>query len=1256
MRTYVHLVALIVLLTMTNRRALADEPADLKPLLRFYNVASEQHYYTISSAEAEQWRARSDLQEEHAIGRVAHRPLDGTVRLHRAKFENGKYHSYFTGPEKSVPPDTIDKVNFQVYVWTDPGDGRIPVYYNTLKVGTDQYYSYILEHVRRYARESDSAKLNLRNSFGGSIAFWAYPPLPEQLAAPAAKSLQVAEVSVTDQHETTTQTDTSSVVAGSPAATLERAVNSNVVGFKEVLLDSTVTCFDMSDDGKWLAISHQLANLVTIYDVLQQKIASTFSVEAPRSVLFSGDRLFVANYGQGTIGVYSTSANWQLVDELRVPKKNIVHLSIAERSDQLLVTCHGEGSSLSNIEGHNFVVDVTNDEFKEISTRALLVASKDGRYMVDVHSFNGSMGGALTGFLFDEFLTDERLAKQLFACQVDQESFSQEAFRNGVWFSQKNVMSGAPLQSLSKEPFRLIIPDFSQNVFYEVNEDTFRARRLDTALSEIEVRQVDFPETMDNFEEMTNWFQRTRSYHLDLPRAFTHNERLHLFFVSAADGRLMSAVTRSISPLKSPPESASQANENPTTHDSASAKTTPSDVSSDSSAAVVQTMEQIEAAFPKYLVAGTQLQHLFKLPGSGKVSLAANAPDLQLNSRGQLTWLIPNNPNTLAELKLKLEVSGELKFIRLTREIVHPDLLKELSGDLANWGDHQRIELDVPTAELSLTRDGKRLLLLRDKRLSVLSQDGVKVERTFELAKNYSFVDMRGEHLIAVSPREVDILTARNRQIVRSISLPKTIGEIDGVTDLAIHPTRPECYVCVRLRREHLRFELLRVDEAAGTIEPTQIPATWAKVSPDGLRLYAGYSDLFKQGIELSWNPGGLFAHDRYGNIDFLFKFRLGRGGRGLDLEQSIADAGGNGKGIRLSSGGQRVVYLSHTGDPQQRHTLVGWDCSDFESARATYPTEGPPATHHLCFHPKLAIVAIPEKKSVALFGSHDGMRLQSQPLIPIAGLGENEIRKMEFSPDGDHLVLLMGGSQGLFTRSLSISWNDNDLQKTEGILKLRDPPSTAFEPVPPEQFHALQLPPRSNKSMTSKAIGRTYASAVVSIKTPKSMGSGFFVGKGGYILTNEHVIQGATKIQVVCSLNAEEHVFEAQVIRRDVAADLALIKVELPSEATVVVLSTETKSESGEQVTVIGSPGVGDQVLNQTMTTGIVSNPQREIDGLSFVQTDAPVNPGNSGGPMFDERGLVIGLVSQKGKLEGVGFAIPASILRQFLETTQRK
>jgi serine protease Do len=85
--------------------------------------------------------------------------------------------------------------------------------------------------------------------------------------------------------------------------------------------------------------------------------------------------------------------------------------------------------------------------------------------------------------------------------------------------------------------------------------------------------------------------------------------------------------------------------------------------------------------------------------------------------------------------------------------------------------------------------------------------------------------------------------------------------------------------------------------------------------------------------------------------------------------------------------------------------------------------------------------------------------------------------------------------------------------------------------------------------------------------------------------------------------------------------------------------------------VTVIGNPGLGSEILTHTMTTGIVSSPGREIDGLNYIQTSAAVNPGNSGGPLFDSLGRVIGLVVLKAKIEGTAFAVPSKDLREFLE-----
>ncbi|MEZ6134656.1 MAG: trypsin-like peptidase domain-containing protein [Pirellulaceae bacterium] len=1254
MRWGIQIAALHVLCFTACLPGFATEPNDLQPLRRFYNTASKQHLYTISEAEANAWRQQADVEEEHVIGRVAPQKLQGTARLYRATFNNNTVHSYFTGREDAAPAGSLDKANFEVYVWIHPGDGRIPVYYNSLSRGTDQYYSYILEHVRRYSSESESAKQGLRSSFSDSIAFWVYPPLPEQLAArprpPENTALKkpTVESATPEKHKEGSQAKSAESLPSKPV--LPALQDPHAVVFTEVLLTFPVTSLDITDDGRWLVISHQLGDVVTVYDVLNSKIDRVIHVQSPRTVVCQGDRLFVANFGLGTIGVYSISQGWQLIDELQVPKKQIIHLSIADGPDNhdvLLVTCHGEGRQASYQDTHNYKIDVERDTSEKIATRPLLLASKDGRYVIGVQSFGVSGGGSLSGFYFDQFLTDERRATQLFNCQIENDTFSQEAYRKGTWFSQTQVMSGVPLQSLNEKPFSLVIPDFSQDIFYELDGDMIRARQMNTALSEIDMRRMELPEPFRDFNKLCNWRKRTREYFLDLPKAYTHGDRLHLFFTSAENGRLLTATTNAFRSLETLDSSGERETLNtPSIGESQPASVRPIDPNTSVLA------DELQQDFPSYLVAGQMLRHQFKLPPAGRIELASQLTDAELSPTGEFRWRVPNQPNTMATLKLRLQVADGVKFVRITSEILHPELLNELGGDLSKWSEHQRIDLDVPAANLRVSRAGTHLLLLRDKRLSVLSRDGCKIEKTFQLPKTYSFVDLRGEYLIAASPREVDVIDARNMRVQQTMDLTKVDKRIDAVTDLALHPVQRECYLCVKILRDELRYTLLKVDEVAGSIKPTNVPATWAKVSPDGQLIYIGYKDLFKSGISLQWNPGGLFAQDRYGNIDILMQLQIEQG---LNLEQAVVEAGGNGKGIRLSAGGRRVVYLSHIGDPKQKGSLVGWNCNDFDGANAIYPTlrcSGylQPLLPSATSSSRYARKTLPHCTDLRT-GSAD------QLLIPPNGIGRRRSDIWSLA-DGKHLVLLCGGQQGLYTRSITIKWAAEDLLRTETVLTSQNRSLDAFEPIATGQLHSLQPANSSHEPVTAQEIGRKYMPAVVSIRTPTKIGSGFFVGKSGYVLTNAHVVRASELIEVLLTEDGGSKVeLSAKIVRIDTTRDLALLKVEVEHEVPVVRLApNDSKLESGEPVTVIGSPGLGDRMLEQTMTTGIVSNPQRFMDNVELIQTDAPVNPGNSGGPMFDGRGQVIGLISQKARIDGTGFAIPANVLRNFLETTERK
>jgi Do/DeqQ family serine protease len=164
-------------------------------------------------------------------------------------------------------------------------------------------------------------------------------------------------------------------------------------------------------------------------------------------------------------------------------------------------------------------------------------------------------------------------------------------------------------------------------------------------------------------------------------------------------------------------------------------------------------------------------------------------------------------------------------------------------------------------------------------------------------------------------------------------------------------------------------------------------------------------------------------------------------------------------------------------------------------------------------------------------------------------------------------------------------------------------------------------------------------------------LGSGVIVSPSGYILTNNHVVEGADEIEVF--LNDGRRA-PAKVIGTDPDSDLAVLKVEL-DKLPIMVLGNSDNLQVGDQVLAIGNPfGVG-----QTVTSGIVSALGRNQLGINtfenFIQTDAAINPGNSGGALVDINGNLLGIntaiYSRSGGSMGIGFAIPVTTAKQVLE-----
>jgi S1-C subfamily serine protease len=173
--------------------------------------------------------------------------------------------------------------------------------------------------------------------------------------------------------------------------------------------------------------------------------------------------------------------------------------------------------------------------------------------------------------------------------------------------------------------------------------------------------------------------------------------------------------------------------------------------------------------------------------------------------------------------------------------------------------------------------------------------------------------------------------------------------------------------------------------------------------------------------------------------------------------------------------------------------------------------------------------------------------------------------------------------------------------------------------------------------------------------------GSGFVVDGEGRILTNNHVVEGASKITV--KLGSSNATHGAEVVGTDPASDLALLKVDAPSDQLhPLALGDSSEVRVGDPVVAIGNP-FG---LDRTVTSGIVSALQRQIqapNGFSInhvIQTDAAINPGNSGGPLIDAAGNVIGINSQiatggGGGNVGIGFAVPINTAREVVNEIEQ-
>jgi serine protease Do len=267
--------------------------------------------------------------------------------------------------------------------------------------------------------------------------------------------------------------------------------------------------------------------------------------------------------------------------------------------------------------------------------------------------------------------------------------------------------------------------------------------------------------------------------------------------------------------------------------------------------------------------------------------------------------------------------------------------------------------------------------------------------------------------------------------------------------------------------------------------------------------------------------------------------------------------------------------------------------------------------------------------------------------LLGMAGWGAAKASQKFFTP-GMHISMKLadpaeGPSRTGFAPVVKsvlpdvVNISTSKVVKTPGMDQFEMP-----DGMPPffQQFFGPQFGP-DNRHMAPRERSRR----------EESLGSGVIVSPDGYVLTNNHVVDGATDVKVTFS---DKRQLQAKVVGTDAKTDIAVLKVE-GSGFPAITVGDSSKVEVGDYALAIGDPfGVG-----QTVTMGIISAKNRGNLGIEdyedFIQTDAPINPGNSGGALVNDRGELVGINTAilshgSGGNEGIGFAIPINLARNVM------
>lgn len=1044
-----------------------------------------------------------------------------------------------------------------------------------------------------------------------------------------------------------------------------RAAESGPIEFRKLPLEAAPDCLALTEDGGLLVVTHASVDRVSVWSMKTGERVKQFDCLAPRFALCRGDRAYIANYGQGTISVYSQQ-DWSLIDELQAGAKFVHYLSAPQgkffKGDLLAIA--GNGNTAPS--GHVTIVDTKTDRHRELFSEPYLsVATVDyeGKILL-CQAPIGNTPSAVVGPLFDYPTT--AVLKGPASTDPNRDTRPEHLPMQGAhqntpilaqtlpgrwWIGWNQVWQGTPPAPKGEVQGQFLIGDSARPQVYVFESQQMRCLSLPDNLAELGTRQVTYPSDSDDSAATGGANppkgagapgQKPRTPPRGRTRATGRpTELFHDVAVTVGD-RL------SLAHFDRPTQSLWFASTEPFLSGAALA------------AAESAARGDNSPAWPKRVAAGKPIVfRLFPDNTKGTFAVMSGPKNLQLSESGELHWTPTKADVGEQQIKIKATINGKTSFVRLACDVI--ELAADLADDPAALAHAGPVALSDPLFGLEYSYDGRGMLLHDGDIVHLLDKSGVVVVEKHQFDRRYRRFLERPEYYVALAPKSITLIDKKTWKALKEIQL-----DYPQFSDMALNPAEKVCYLTIQ---DHPGLE---VDETTGKVtEHPQLLGRLLDVDPQGHHLFSVIKLAYQDGFRFDEASGLLQPSDPWDEALLCYDIR-GRAPRGRAMALNPGQMGSH---LLVAPDGKNVSYVNRALQSGFYYLLPSYLTDNVEKDPVNYEISAFPTD--LTYHPILDITACTNGTKIWFFRRSTGQAVQTLLDPPHAMPG---IRRILFTPDGKRMMVAWQPKPNSYVlESVALTIPSADAAKVAaGYVRPGLVPRTEnsgprtmprvrnsggwvveLQPanIPTEEIEATE--PAAAETLTPREIVKKYGESVVLIRANTGFGSGFVIGSKGYILTCAHVVTGIAEPRVQYRYTeggaAQSHEVAATIAGLDRKNDLALLKIDPKVPLLPLRFAAAGAVVAGEDVTVIGNPGLGEQVLSKTVTTGVVSSPERDIDGVNYIQLSAAVNPGNSGGPMFNSHGAVIGVVTAKARIENTGFATPISSTLTFLNLLPR-